>query len=47
MSESRKSCFLFKIPRQNNANHENLIITHQNYENHEILRIPLQNQETR
>ena len=34
-----------RIPWQNHANHENLIIKFQNHENHEVPRIPLQNQE--
>ena len=41
-----KILIFLKIPCQNNANHENLIITKQNFENHEILRIPIQNHET-
>ena len=45
--QNHENLVFFKIQRQNNENHENLIITHHIYENHEILRIQLQNQETR
>ena len=36
---------IHRIARQNNENHEHLIITHHNNENNEIHRISLQNHE--
>ena len=38
---------IHKIARQNNENHEHLIITRHNNENDEIHRISLQNHENR
>ena len=37
--------FFFKIPRQNNPNHENLIVPCRNHANHAISKIPSQNHE--